>query len=171
MASQPELGLLPERRFGLSSRRSARSFCARQGITRISYPMNQNPLKQGMLTKNAVGIGTVTREMVRQRAVELALINGHSAQEPTKNDWDEARRELSGDSGLDPQDALLEAAPESERWDPVPGSAGIKIPGSLSEDEDEEGRSDSERLFEEGVAEAEHDQMLQAARSQKPEPE
>lgn len=133
--------------------------------------MNQNPLKQGMLTKNAAGIGTVTREMVRQRAVELALINGHTAKEPSKNDWDEARRELGGEHGIDPQEAVLEAAPESERWDPVPGSAGIKIPGSPSEDEDEEGRSDSERLFEEGVAEAEHDQMLQAARSQKPEPD
>jgi hypothetical protein len=32
------------------------------------------------------------------------------------------------------------------------------------EDEDEEGRSDNERLVEEGIEGAEHDQMRQAAR-------
>ena len=124
-----------------------------------------------MLTENAVGIGTVTPEMVRARAAELAIINGRSEQEPSKNDWDEAKRELTGDQEIDPRDALLASAPESERWDPLPGSVGIKTPKSSSEDEDEDGRSDSALLVEEGVAEAEHDQMLQAARSQKPEPE
>ena len=35
------------------------------------------------------------------------------------------------------------------------------------DDEDDEGRSTSERLVEEGVLEAEHDQMRQAAKKQK----
>ncbi len=133
--------------------------------------MNKNPLKKGMLTENAVGIGTVTRGMVRDRAAELAVINGRSAQEPSKNDWDEAKRELTGSSELDPREALLESAPESDRWDPLPGSLGIQRPESPSEDEDNEGRSDSAQLVEEGVTEAAHDQMLQAARTQRPEPE
>ena len=38
-----------------------------------------NPLREGALTENSVGIGTVTRGMVRERAVELALINGRTA--------------------------------------------------------------------------------------------
>ena len=42
-----------------------------------------NPLKEGALTENSVGIGTVTRGMVRERAVELALINGRTALEVT----------------------------------------------------------------------------------------
>ena len=54
--------------------------------------------------------------------------------------------------------------PESERWDPVPGSTGHKVPVAPSEDEDEEGRSDNERLVEEGVEEAEREHMVQAAR-------
>jgi hypothetical protein len=37
------------------------------------------------------------------------------------------------------------------------------------DDEDDEGRSVSERLVEEGVLEAEHDQMVQAAKKQKEE--
>jgi hypothetical protein len=66
---------------------------------------------------------------------------------------------------MDPKDAVLESAPESDRWDPVPGSTGHKVPVVPSEDEDEEGRSDNERLVEEGIAGAEHDQMLQATRA------
>jgi hypothetical protein len=126
--------------------------------------MNTNPLKQGVLTENSAGIGTVTRKMVRQRAVELAAINGHSAQEVSKSDWDQAKRELTGKPDADPKEATLESAPESERWDPLPGSTGHKVPVSASEDEDEEGRSDNEKLVEEGIEGAEHDQMRQASR-------
>jgi hypothetical protein len=43
------------------------------------------------------------------------------------------------------------------------------VPVPSVDDEDEEGRSASERLVEEGVLEAEHDQMLQAAKKQKEE--
>jgi hypothetical protein len=102
--------------------------------------------------------------MVRERAVELAAINGRSAQETSKSDRQEAKRDLTGEPDTDPQAAALESLPESERWDPVPGSTGHKIPVASGEDEDDEGRSDNERLVEEGVAGAEHDQMLQAAR-------
>ena len=54
---------------------------------------------------------------------------------------------------------------ESERWDPVPGSTGHKVSAAPSEDEDEEGRSDNERLVDEGIAGAELDQMDQATRA------
>jgi hypothetical protein len=126
--------------------------------------MNANPLKQGLLTENSALIGTVSRAMVRARAVELALINGRSAQETSKSDWDQAMRELTGKPDTDPNQETLESAPESERWDPVPGSTGHKTPAAPSADEDEEGRSDNERLVEEGVEGAEHDQMRQASR-------
>jgi len=128
--------------------------------------MNTNPLKQGALIENTTGIGTVTREMVRARAAELGLINGRSTQEVSQADWDQAKRELTGEPEMDPNQAILESAPESERWDPVHGSTGGKAPVVPSEDEDDEGQSDSARLFEEGVHEAEHDQMLQAAKIQ-----
>jgi hypothetical protein len=129
--------------------------------------MKTNPLKQGSIVENSTGIGTVTSEMVRDRAAELALINGRSANEVSKSDLDQARRELTGDSDKDTNEEILESAPESERWDPVHGSTGRKVPESPSDDEDDEGHSDSARLVEEGVAEAEHDQMLQAAKTQK----
>ena len=124
--------------------------------------MNTNPLKEGALTENSAGIGTVTRKMVRQRAVELAAINGRSAQEVSTSDWEQAQLELTGNSGKGSNEAALESAPESERWDPVPGSPGGKVPVAAGEDEDAEGRSDNERLVDEGMAGAEHDQTRQA---------
>src|SRR5271156_5518326 len=98
--------------------------------------MSANPLKQGVLTENSVGIGTVTRKMVRERAIELAVINGRSAQEASKTDWEQAKRELTGEPGMDANETALDSAPESERWDPVPGSTGHKVSAVPSEDED-----------------------------------
>jgi hypothetical protein len=125
--------------------------------------MKMNPLKDGALTRNSAGIGTVTRKMVRQRAVELAIINGRSAQEVSKSDREQAKRELTGDANADPNEAALETAPESERWDSVPGSTGHKVPAAPSDDEDDEGRSDNERLVDEGIAGAEQDQRRLAS--------
>jgi hypothetical protein len=126
--------------------------------------MKTNLLKEGALTENSAGLGTVTRKMVRERAIELAVINGRLAQDVSKSDWEQAKRELTGDSDTDVNEAALESAPESERWDPVPGSTGHKVPVASSEDEDDEGRSDNERLVDEGIAGAEHDQSRQANR-------
>ena len=127
--------------------------------------MKKNPLKEGALTEKSAGIGTVTRKMVRERAVEIAIINGRSAQDVSKSDWEQAKRELTGEPDVDPKEAILESAPESERWDSVPGSTGHKVRVAPSEDEDDEGRSDNERLVEGGIAEAELDQSLQATKA------
>jgi hypothetical protein len=132
--------------------------------------MDTNPLKEGALTENSVGIGTVTSKMVQQRAVELAAINGRSAQEVSTADWEQAKLELTGNSSQGAKDAVLESAPESERWDPVAGSAGRQVPAAPGEDEDAEGRSDNERLVDEGMAEAEEDQMRLGSLIEQPEP-
>lgn len=127
--------------------------------------MDKNPLNKGSLTENARGIGTVTPEMVEARARELAAIAGRVPPQPSEVDYEQAKRELTGGPDMDIEEMALEAIPESERWDPVPGSAGRHTPESLGEDEDSEGRSESAQLVEEGIKEAEHDQMLQAARA------
>ena len=101
--------------------------------------------------------------MVRERAVELAVINGRAAQEVSKSDWEQAKLELTGEPDRTPKEAALDSAPESERWDPVPGSTGQKVEVAAGEDEDEEGRSDNEKLVDEGMAGAEEDQERQAS--------
>lgn len=125
--------------------------------------MQLSPLQESALIIHGVGIGTVTRGMVRERAAELAVINGRLPHEASKTDWDEAKRELIGGTTPDPQQELLDLVPESERWEPVPVSTGHEVPASFHDEEDEDGRSVGARLVAEGVEEAEHDQMLQAA--------
>jgi len=125
--------------------------------------MKTNPLKEGALTENSAGLGSVTPKMVRLRAAELAVIDGRSERDASRSECEEARRELTGEPDTDPREAALESAPESERWDPVPGTTGHKVSVPPGDDEDDEGRSDNERLVEEGLAEAEHDQRRQAA--------
>ena len=127
--------------------------------------MKSNPLNKGVLTNNAAEIGAVTPALVETRARELAVIAGHPMSEATPADYARARRELAGGSDVDRQDAILEALPESKRWDPLPGSEGRQARESPSEDEDDEGRSETEQLVDEGAEEAERDRMLQAARS------
>jgi hypothetical protein len=124
--------------------------------------MRKNPLNKGIIMENAAGIGTVTSEMVEARARELAAINGRPSSEPSETDYQQAKRELTGEAEMDPQEEGSESIPESEGWDPVPGSTGQQAADSLGEDEDAEGRSESAQLFEEGVSEAEHDQMRQS---------
>ncbi len=122
--------------------------------------MNHNPLQQGILAVNSHGVGSITDEMIEARARELALI-GNRPQ--TQDDYDQAKRELTGGSERDPEGAILESIPDPNPWNPVVGSTGEKAPESASEDEDEDGRSESAQLVEQGIGEAEHDQMLRAA--------
>jgi hypothetical protein len=124
--------------------------------------MRKNPLNKGIIMENADGIGTVTTAMVEARARELARINGHNPSEPSEADYQQAKRELTGEQQIDPREENLESVPESENWDPVPGSTGRQAADSLGEDEDAEGRSEAAQMYEEGSNEAEHDQMLRA---------
>jgi RNA polymerase sigma factor (TIGR02999 family) len=108
--------------------------------------MRKNPLNQGIIMENAAGIGTVTTKMVEARARELARINGCGSK-PTEADYQQAKRELTGESEIDPQEENLESLPESEGWDAVPGSTGRQAAEALGEDEDAEGRSESAQMF------------------------
>ena len=127
--------------------------------------MNRNPSNQTHLTANSGVASAVTRMMVHDRARELALIADRTAQQVTQADYEKAKRELTGESDLDRQDAILDALPEAKRWDPVPGSEGQQARESPSEDEDEEGRSETEQLVDKGAAEAGRDRMIQSARA------
>jgi hypothetical protein len=128
--------------------------------------MKIDPVKEAALIINSKGVGTVTRKMVRERAIEMAKIDGRTAQEVSLPDLEQAERELTGGTDMDPKEAAIEDAPESERWDPLPGSEGHTVPVTSINDEDEEGRGFSERLVDEGMLEAEHDQMVEAAKKQ-----
>src|SRR6184192_2528949 len=116
--------------------------------------MKKNQIEEGRFTEHGRGLGTVTEEMVRQRARELAVINGRSQDNLLDSDFQQARRELTGEEGLTPTPTKAEELPEEERWDPVPGSPGQAAPKVPTRDE----QTFAEKLVEEGVADAEQDQ-------------
>jgi|SRR5581483_2077972 len=107
----------------------------------------------GRITKN-----TVTPEDVNERARELALIAGREPNRRTTSDLREAKEELRGDDAADaPADD--EGITPSGMGAP-PTSRGRKFEPQLPDDD-----RDEERTVQEGVDEAEHDEMLQAAKT------
>ncbi len=137
------------------------------GLGTMGSGMASNLLKAGYeLTVWNRSAEKCAPAMVEARARELARINGRDASKPTKADYQQAKRELTGEEDIDRQKENLESVPESERWDPVPGSSGHQAAESPGEDEDAEGRSEAAQMFEEGIDEAEHDQMRRASEEQ-----
>jgi len=122
--------------------------------------MKENQDQEGRFSLNGRGLGTVTEEMVRQRAKELAQINGRSAHQILDSDLDQARRELTGEETLNPEPTPAEQLPEETRWDPIPESIGERAPTVPADDE----QTFAERLVDEGVEDAEQDQMVRATR-------
>lgn len=123
--------------------------------------MNTKPLHEGTIMIHGNGVGTISSEMIRNRASELAVIDGRPAAEASQADWDEAEQELT--SGA--ESASIESLPESERWNPIPGTTGHEAAVEFDDNEDEDGRSVGERLVQSGIAEADHEQKLEAARN------
>jgi hypothetical protein len=124
------------------------------------FIMKKNQYDEGRLTAKGQGLGTVTETMVRQRAAEIAEINGRPRHRVIESDVDQARRELMGQERLNPERPRSERIPEEARWQPEGGSAGRKAPAVPAQDE----QTFAEKLVEEGVAEAEHDQQVKATR-------
>jgi len=117
----------------------------------------RHPISEGKVAEHSRGLGTVTPEMVSRRAHEIALINGRPDDKPTPDDWAEAKRELTeGHTMHDP----VEDVPVDKRWDPVPGTRGAMAETVAPDDE----QTFSEALVEDGVEEAEHEQMVEGTR-------
>jgi hypothetical protein len=124
--------------------------------------MKQNRIEEGRLSDRGEGLGTVTKEMVMQRAREIAVINGRSQNNVMDSDIDEALRELQGEDEMHPPLTAAESIPEDQRWEPVAGSEGKQAPTIPASDE----QTFAEKLVDEGVADAEHDQEIQATRNE-----
>jgi hypothetical protein len=122
--------------------------------------MKKDEIERGRITEHSRGLGTVTREMVMKRAREIALINGRSAQQVLPADFDEARRELTGvgDSNYD-DTAEVDRRSDAELWE-TGDTRGRQARSTSAPDE----QAEAEKLVEEGVSEAEHDQMVEGTK-------
>jgi hypothetical protein len=122
--------------------------------------MREDQKETGKLFEHGHGLGTVTEAMVHQRAREIALINGRDEKNVIEADFEQARRELTGEEGLVPEPTAAETMTEDQRWEPMLESRGHEAPTSSAPDE----QRFAEELVEEGVEEAEHEQMTGAER-------
>ncbi len=120
--------------------------------------MKENRVEEGRFTEQGHGLATVTREMVLKRARELALINGREL--IRESDFAQAKRELTREEHLTPEPDRMENLAEDQRWEPIPESVGQEAPKVPAPDE----QTFAEKLVEEGVEDAEHDQMKRAVR-------
>jgi hypothetical protein len=115
-------------------------------------------LCRGIISDHFRGVGTVTREMVRGRAREIAIINGRAPNHCTRQDLREAQRELTGGiPGLDDEEDRII---NNRAWGEDPGSTVYSVEKEEAPDEQTVG----EELIEQGINEAEHDQMVEAAK-------
>lgn len=111
--------------------------------------------------RGKITTSSLTREMVEERARELAFIEGRNPHQVTTSDRRAAKRELQG-RVRPPRRATDDPALTKPEWGtppPTPGKRARKISpadGQLSEN-----------LVEEGVSDAEHDRMVAARKSHK----
>lgn len=75
--------------------------------------MSKMSLDKDGLIKNAIGLGTLTREKVRVRARALASLQGRPPIDVSQMDYEQAKRELTGLSGLAQQEAMLDLSAAS----------------------------------------------------------
>jgi hypothetical protein len=125
--------------------------------------MDDSLPRPGKITVHGAGIGAPSPEQVEKRARELALIDERDPNEFSDADWNQARRELSGENLPPPPEESEEAAKMQEEWEVTPDDRGHRVnrPG-VSDDEQSVGES----LVTDGVEEASHDQMLEARREE-----
>lgn len=122
--------------------------------------MRKDHIEEGRLTEHSRGLGTVTREMVVKRARELAVINGRSADQMLQSDFDQAKRELTGRGEVIEEQEAPRRRSHAELRETIRGTHGRQARPVTVHDE----QTDAEKLVEEGVSDAEHDQMLEGTR-------
>ena len=61
-----------------------------------------------LLTTNFIGLGLVTRAMVHLRTHELALLAGRVPPDVSQTDYEQAKRDITGETDQERQDAMLD---------------------------------------------------------------
>lgn len=117
----------------------------------------------GKISDHFGGLGTVTREMVEQRARELAIINSRAPNDFTEEDWVQAKHEMMGDEEGEEEHFEEGSVAALTRWDEEPGTTGHHVENTPVPDE----QTVAEHLVQEGVEEANHELMLQGSRERK----
>jgi hypothetical protein len=118
--------------------------------------MNKAQPTSGKILCGTEGLGTVTPQMVEQRAREIARSDGRS--QSNELDWTRAREELTGPTA-DSEELPTREEPGRD-WQMPLVSTGEKAPTVRPEDDE----NIPEKLIQEGIEEADHNQRLSSER-------
>jgi hypothetical protein len=118
--------------------------------------MNKAQPTSGKILCGTEGLGTVTPQMVEQRAREIARSDGRS--QSNELDWTRAREELTGPTS-DSEELPTWEEPGRD-WQMPLVSTGEKAPTVRPEDDE----NIPEKLIQEGIEEADHNQRLSSER-------
>ena len=112
-------------------------------------------------------MGEADKEMVEQRARELAEIDGLSASDVNEGHRYQARQELRGaDDPTTPNDDEGTVAGLIEP-DDVPGESGGAVAPATNAAMHGDEQTIGEALYSEGIAEATHDSMVESRREER----
>ena len=122
-------------------------------LMKISRPVS------GKILSHGEGMGTPSADTVRQRAEELAAIDGR--EKPTEQDWKRAFMELhGGHHEPNPYGEESEMVGAITEMDSVAPTLGRHV----HQADIDGGESVGEELISEGLEEASHDRMLESRR-------
>jgi hypothetical protein len=111
---------------------------------------------RGKILRGSEGVGTVTPQMIDERAREIARSDGRA--QPNDLDRTRAREELTGATSNSEKFPTMEEPGRDWRMPLV--STGEKAPTARPEDDE----NIPDKLVQEGVEEADHDQRLGSER-------
>jgi len=112
---------------------------------------------RGKILHGTEGLGTVTAQMVEERAREIARSDGR--EEPNDLDRTRAREELTGDTSG--SEKLPTREEPGRDWEMPLVSSGEKAPTVRPEDDE----NIPQKLIQEGVDEADHNQRLRSGQT------
>ena len=123
--------------------------------------MSRKIIKGDIETGGGEGVGNVSPAMIRERAIQLAVIDGRREDEMNQYDLDQAEKELCDNErrGVERHDLPRELADSALAGDPTP-SPGSQAASQPVDDD----TNTSEQLVQQGMDEALHDQMLEAGK-------
>lgn len=116
--------------------------------------MDKTQQAEAKIIRGTEGLGTVTQKMIEERAREIAQSDGR--EQPNDLDRRNAREELTG--VVTGQDKAPTTKNPGEDWGMPLVSSGEKAPTVRPEDDE----NIPEKLIQEGIEEADHDQRLRA---------
>ncbi len=119
--------------------------------------MDETEPTKGKILRGIEGLGTVTPQMIEERAREIARSDGRA--QPNDLDRTRAREELTGaTSGSEKPPTREEPGRD---WGMPLVSSGEKVPTVRPEDEE----NIPEKLIQEGIDEADHDQRRRSGQT------